>query len=121
MSFLNNPLTLVAVALLGGLGFVLSVHQFSKEQTAAHLRRVEQIRAEEKVAQDRDVLQQWNPGIAVFLRLFDETTQHDGIAVPYGQSGGGRALVDPWCGLTIVSGADFDQTLVDINVLHDFH
>ena len=53
MSFLNNPLTLVAVALLGGLGFVLSVHQFSKEQTAAHLRRVEQIRAEEKVAQDR--------------------------------------------------------------------
>ena len=38
-----------------------------------------------------------------------------------GQSGGGRALVDPWCGLTIVSGADFDQPLVDINVLHDFH
>ena len=53
MSFLNNPLTLVAIALLGGLGFVLSVHQFSKEQTAAHLRRVEQIRAEEKVARDR--------------------------------------------------------------------
>lgn len=48
MSLLNNAVVPIAVVGLYGLAFVLGVGHYSQEQTAAHLRQIEQHRAEAK-------------------------------------------------------------------------
>lgn len=49
MSLLNNAVVPIAVVGLYGLAFVLGVGHYSQEQTAAHLRQIEQHRAEAEV------------------------------------------------------------------------
>ena len=49
MSLLNNAVVPMAVVGLYGLAFVLGVGHYSQEQTAAHLRQIEQHRAEAEV------------------------------------------------------------------------
>ena len=68
MSLLNNAVVPMAVVGLYGLAFVLGVGHYSQEQTAAHLRQIEQHRAEAEV-----------------VRRSEETTPFAGIECPSGR------------------------------------
>ena len=95
MSLLNNAVVPSAVVGLYGLAFVLGVGHYSQEQTAAHLRLIEQHRAEAEAirrSEETTRLQVLNARVAAAMK---EATQAAVLAALPGDPAKGEMTYMP--------------------------